>query len=287
MSIGEHLLDLDIQSVNGAWSERDCRIYALGVGAGMGDPAQELDYTTENSEGKNLRVLPTFGLIQGCKAGIASALAHLEDVDLARMLHGEQRIEQHRELPTSARVKTNARFTAVWDKGNSGAVVETRSCVRDAQTDELYATCDQSLFFRGYGGWGGARGPQSSRSIDDRGAPKTEFTIRTRPDQPLLYRLSGDDNPLHSDPAFARRAGFSRPIMHGLCVFGSVGREMVRRFADGDPARFKAMGARFSSPTMPGDDLNVSVWQKNELLSFDVKNQEGKLLLSEGTLELK
>lgn len=287
MSIGEHLLDLKIQAVAGSWSERDCRIYALGVGAGMDDPAEELEYTTENSEGKVLRVLPTFGLIQGCKAGIASALAHLEQVDLARMLHGEQRIEQHRELPTSAMVKTDARFTAVWDKGSSGAVVETRSFVRDAQTDELYATCDQSLFFRGYGGWGGARGPQSPRSTGSRGAPNAEFTIRTRPDQPLFYRLSGDDNPLHSDPAFARRAGFSRPIMHGLCVFGSVGREMLRQFADGNPAKFKTMGARFSSPTMPGDDLNVSVWTADNLLSFDVKNQQGKLLLREGGLELK
>ncbi|MCP3730305.1 3-alpha,7-alpha,12-alpha-trihydroxy-5-beta-cholest-24-enoyl-CoA hydratase [Sphingomonas sp. MG17] len=284
MPIGSQLLDTHVRTVSSSWTARDCLIYALGVGAGMADPAQELEFTTENTEGKPLRVLPTFVLKAACDSGIDAALEHLHDVDHASMVHGEQSLTQHRELPASGAVETECRFVEVWDKG-SGAAVKTRAWVRDARTGALYATCDQTLFFRGHGGWGGPRGPGRPQTATMTGEADVRFTIATRPDQALLYRLSGGLSPVHSDPAYARRAGFAGPILHGVCVLGSVGREFLRRYADGDPARFKFISARFAAPAFPGDDLDVTAWKDGRALAYEVRNQHGQPLLTEGRFE--
>lgn len=280
MPIDDKLAGRSLSAAGGSWTGRDTRLYALGVGAGGADPARELQFTTENTTGVTQRVLPTFGVIEGCRVGVGGLIGELDGVDLSRMLHGTQELEQHRELPASAEVVTSGRVTAVWDKGKA-AVIETEAVTADAVSGEPYATCRQSLFFRGYGGWGGERGP-SGAGPAPQAKPDRTLQATTRPDQALLYRLTGDSNPLHSDPAYARSAGFTRPILHGLCVYGIVGRLLLNEVAGGDPAAVHTIGGRFSAPTYPGDDLLVSVWSNGADHPFVVDNQRGERILSDG-----
>jgi acyl dehydratase len=282
VTINDDLVGRRLPSVRGSWDSRDTRLYALAVGAGGDPPERDLQFTTENTAGVTQRVLPTFGVIEGCRVGVGGLLGELDGVDLSRMLHGTQQLEQHRELPASAQVITSGRITAVWDKGKA-AVVETEAVTADAVSGEPYATSRQSLFFRGYGGWGGERGP-SGASAQLEAEPDRTLPATTRRDQALLYRLTGDSNPLHSDPVFARKAGFSRPILHGLCVYGIVGRLLLNEFADGDPAAFRTLRGRFSAPTYPGDDLVVSVWRNGSGYPFVVDSQRGERILSDGLL---
>jgi acyl dehydratase len=148
--------------------------------------------------------------------------------------------------------------TGIYDKG-SGALVASQSQASDAATGEPLVTSRSGLFIRGEGGWGGDRGPASRWQVPDR-EPDCQIVLQTRPEQALLYRLSGDRNPLHADPQFAARGGFERPILHGLCTYGFTGRALLHALCDGDPARFRAMSGRFSSPVLPGDSLVVSIW---------------------------
>ncbi|MEU9168692.1 MaoC/PaaZ C-terminal domain-containing protein [Streptomyces sp. NPDC048420] len=280
MPINDELIGRRLGVVETSWTSRDTRLYALAVGAGGVDPEQELQFTTENSAGINQRVLPTFGVIDGGRVGVGGLLRELEDVDLSRMLHGAQEVEQHRELPASAEAVTSGRVTAVWDKGKA-AVIETESVTSDAVSGERYVTCRQSLFFRGYGGWGGERGPGAGSPVPEAELDRS-LKATTRLDQALLYRLTGDANPLHSDPAYARGAGFPRPILHGMCVYGMVGRLLLNEFADGDPAAFHSLRGRFSAPTYPGDDLVVSISGRGPEHRFVVDNQRGERILSDG-----
>lgn len=282
MTINDDLVGRRLPSARGSWDSRDTRLYALAVGAGGDAPERELQFTTENTAGVTQRVLPTFGVIEGCRVGVGALLEELDGVDLSRMLHGTQQLEQHRELPAAAQVITSGHITAVWDKGKA-AVVETEAVTADAVSGEPYVTSRQSLFFRGYGGWGGERGP-SVASAQSEAEPDRRLPATTRRDQALLYRLTGDSNPLHSDPAFARKAGFSRPILHGLCVYGIVGRLLLNEVADGDPAAFRTFRGRFTAPTYPGDDLVVSVWHNGTEYPFVVDNQRGERILSDGLL---
>jgi acyl dehydratase len=282
LAIGDHLVGREFKPAVGTWNDTDTRLYAIAVGAGSVDPAKELQFTTQNSIGVEQVVLPSFGVIEGCRVGIGGPLTELPNIDLSRMLHGTQEIEMHRQLPIAANVVTDGRITAVWDKG-SAAVVETETATKDAESGEPYVTCRQSLFFRGYGGWGGERGPSGARKAPD-GTPPIRLRYRTRVDQALLYRLTGDWNPLHSDPTYARNAGFERPILHGLCTYGIVGRLLLNELADGDPARVKSFGGRFSAPTYPGDELHISVWGSGRDYSFAVSNDREEVVLSNGTL---
>ncbi|WP_328352643.1 MaoC/PaaZ C-terminal domain-containing protein [Streptomyces sp. NBC_00445] len=282
MPINDHIVGRELRAAQGSWTGRDTRLYALAIGAGGDDPERELQFTTENTAGVTQRVLPTFGVIEGCRVGVGGLIEELDGVDLSRMLHGTQQVEQHRELPASAQVITSGRVSAVWDKGKA-AVIETEAVTSDAVSGELYVTCRQSLFFRGYGGWGGERGPSGGNPPPE-AKPDRTLEATTRLDQALLYRLTGDTNPLHSDPAYARAAGFPRPILHGLCAYGIVGRLLLNEFADGDPAAFHSLRGRFSAPTYPGDDLVVSVWGEGREHPFVVDNQRGERVLSDGLL---
>ncbi|WP_416975054.1 MaoC/PaaZ C-terminal domain-containing protein [Streptomyces sp. 4F14] len=278
MPINDDLVGLE-KTAEGSWTDRDTRLYAVAVGAGGEDPGRELQFTTENTKGVTQRVLPTFGVIEGCRVGVG-LVTEIDGVDLSRMLHGTQEVEQHRLLPTAAEVITSGKVTAVWDKGKA-AVIETEAVTADAVTGQAYVTCRQSLFFRGYGGWGGGRGP-SGRTPPPEDKPDRTLHASTRTDQALLYRLTGDVNPLHSDPGYARAAGFSRPILHGLCGYGIVGRLLLNEFADGDTAAFASLSGRFSAPAYPGDDLVVSVWGTGREHPFVVDNQRGERVLSDG-----
>ena len=265
-----------------SWTSKDCLLYALGVGAGsLGATGFELEYTTENSADVTQRVLPTFAAVVG---GGGAPRTSLGSFDPAMLVHGEQTIRLSGLIPPDGTVRTTSVVTGIYDKG-SGAVVVGESTSIDPATGNTLFVATTSLFIRGEGGFGGDRGPSgSSRAVPDR-EPDEVVTYSTRPDQALLYRLSGDRNPLHSDPVFAKRAGFERPILHGLCTYGFTGRALLHTLCGSDPVRFGAMHGRFSRPTYPGDTLTISIWSDEEGVRFRTDNQRGETVIDAGTFE--
>jgi acyl dehydratase len=272
-----------------SWNSKDALIYAVGVGAGSVDPTGfELEFTTENSDGVAQRVLPTFTTIVGQGGG---GRASLGEFDPAMLVHGEQSIRLHGEIPPNGSVSTTTTVAGMYDKGSAGLVV-LQSESRHVGSGELAFTNRTALFIRGAGGFGGPRNPEG----DDESAlaaeplptrePDEVVSYATRDDQALLYRLSGDRNPLHSDPTFAKRAGFDRPILHGLCTYGFTGRALLHTVCGSDPGRFGAMRARFSKPTMPGDTLTVSVWDIGDRVPgtyrFRTETQRGETVIDAG-----
>ncbi len=263
-----------------AWTSKDCLLYALGVGAGSEDPLDELAFTTENTGDHPQQVLPTMAVVLA--TGGFNAMGRIGSFNPAMLVHGEQAIELHGPIPTEGRVSTVGEITAIWDKGK-GAVIETRSESTDAATGEPRFTTVSSAFVRGEGGWGGDRGPSGPRHVAPEREPDHVVTYATRPDQALLYRLSGDRNPLHSDPAFAAMGGFPRPILHGLCTYGFTGRALLHSLCGGDPARFGSMEGRFSSPVFPGEALTVRIWitEGGEAV-FHTLGGDGRVVLDAG-----
>lgn len=259
-----------------SWTSKDALLYAVGVGAGLDDPLSELAFTTENTEGTPQRVLPTYAVLLAQVPGAR----RIGDFDPAMLVHAEQAFELHRPLPAEGTLRATAKVTGIYDKG-SGALVVTESTAVDPDTGERLITSRGSVFIRGEGGFGGDRGPRDDWKLPDR-APDHEVTYRTRPEQALLYRLSGDRNPLHSDPAFAARAGFDRPILHGLCTYGVAGRALLHTMAGSDPARFAAMSGRFSSPVMPGESLTTSIWVEGTTALFRTAKEDGTVVIDRG-----
>jgi len=241
-----------------SWTSKDALLYAVGVGAGLGDPLSELQFTTENSEGITQQVLPTFAVL------IAQAATgrKLGDFDRAMLVHAEQAFELHRPLPVEGAVRTVATVTGIYDKG-SGALVTVENEAVDAATGDPMVTARSSTFIRGEGGFGGDRGTSEPWRRPERQADH-QVVLPTRPEQALIYRLSGDRNPLHADPKFAARGGFDRPILHGLCTYGVTGRVLLHTVCGSDPARFGSMSGRFTQPVFPGDTLTVSIWVADE-----------------------
>jgi acyl dehydratase len=244
----------------GSWNSKDCLLYALGVGAGVADPTGfELEFTTENSQDVTQKVLPTFPVVV---PGGGGAFGKIGEFNPAMLVHGEQSVELHASLPVEGTVESVTTITGVYDKG-SGAVVATSTVANDKSTGKALWTTTSSAFIRGEGGWGGDRGPSGAVEFPDR-EPDHTVAYATRPDQALLYRLSGDRNPLHSDPKFAAMGGFDRPILHGLCSFGFTGRALLHALCASDPDRFVSMAARFSKPVFPGEELTVTMWVTGE-----------------------
>jgi acyl dehydratase len=243
------------------WNSRDAIIYALGVGAGSDDPYEELAFTTENSTGIAQLVLPTFALVVSPRA---AAPIPIGDFDRSKSVHGEESLVLHEPLPPDGTGFSTNRIEAIYDKGSGALVVRTTELT--AEDGRPLATARIGQFIRGEGGFGGDPGPKLDWALPD-GPPDHVIEQRTRRDQALLYRLSGDRNPLHSDPLFAARGGFAQPILHGMCSFGFVGRAILS-LAGGDPARFKAMKARFSKPVFPGDTLRSEFWVQGGSLRF-------------------
>ncbi|MFE5509229.1 MaoC/PaaZ C-terminal domain-containing protein [Streptomyces sp. NPDC056529] len=238
-----------------AWDHRDVQLYHLGLGAGVPatDPA-ELRYTLES----RLHVLPSFATVAGGGMGIVDGLsAPGVDVDLMAVLHGAQSITLHRPLPTGGRAVSTSRVAAVHDKGKA-AVLVLRSETADA--DGPLWTSDAQIFVRGEGGWGGDRGPSDRLALPDR-APDRTVERPVREEQALLYRLSGDWNPLHADPEFAALAGFDRPILHGLCTYGMTLKAVVDTLLDGDVTRVRAYRTRFAGIVFPGETLRIRMWR--------------------------
>ena len=275
MPIDPSAVGAEAGPVERSWTSKDALLYAVGVGAGTDD----LPFTTENSAGVDQQVLPTFAVIAG--AG-ANAMSQVGDIDFTQLVHGEQAFELNGPIPVEGTVKTTTKVTGIYDKGK-GAVIATESRSLDAATGELRFTTRSSAFIRGAGGFGGDRGPSAVRNTPPDRAPDTQLTYQTSPDQALVYRLSGDRNPLHSDPEFAKRAGFPKPILHGLCTYGFTGRALLKALCDNDPSRFVSMEGRFSSPVFPGEELTVSIWrtEDGEAL-FTTAAGDGRTVLDSG-----
>ena len=234
-----------------SWTSKDALLYAVGVGAGT----DELTFTTENTANVPQRVLPTFPVVVGLGGG--SIYAKLGSFNPAMLVHGQQSVTLHREVPVDGSATVTARIAAMYDKGKAAVVVTESEAVSGG---EPLFTLTASLFIRGEGGWGGERGPSGPQNVPPERAPDHEVTYQTSPDQALVYRLSGDRNPLHSDPSFAAMGGFDRPILHGLCSYGFTGRALLHSVCGSDPARFEHIEARFASPVLPGEALTIRAW---------------------------
>ncbi|MCU1343794.1 MAG: Enoyl-CoA hydratase [Acidimicrobiia bacterium] len=262
-----------------SWTSKDALLYALGVGAGAEDALSELAFTTENSHGIDQQVLPTMAVVLGSTGG-GEAYASIGTYDSAMLVHAEQAITLHGPLPVEGEAETTTEVTAIYDKGKA-ALIEFTSTSVDARTGApLFATVS-SVFIRGEGGFGGERGPSGGQSEPVTRAPDHSVTYQIRGDQALLYRLSGDRNPLHSDPTFARAGGFDRPILHGLCTYGFTGRALLHTLCDSDPARFRSMQGRFTSPVYPGEAITVKMWKTADTEAlFETTGQDGRTVLA-------
>jgi acyl dehydratase len=259
-----------------SWDSKDCLLYAVGIGAGM----EELEFTTENSSGIDQRVFPTFATIVGQGAGFAMR-GTIGSYNPAMLVHAEQGITLHGPIPVEGTSQTTGKITGIWDKG-SGALVSTEALsVNEKTGDKLFSTYS-SLFIRGEGGWGGERGPSGSKKVTPEREPDHSVSYETLPQQALIYRLSGDRNPLHSDPEFAKAAGFDRPIIHGLCTYGFTGRALLHTLCNSDPKRFRSMLGRFTKPAWPGDTLTVKMWVDGNEAMFRTETQRGDVVLDQG-----
>jgi acyl dehydratase len=282
MPLNHSLVGVPGEPVERSWTSTDALLYAIGVGAGLGDPLQELQFTTENTAGVQQQVLPTYGVLLAQARGAGN----LGDFDRAMLVHAEQSIELHKPLPVEGTLRTSAMVTGIYDKG-SGALIETENRAVDPATGEPTVTTTSGTFIRGEGGFGGDRGTAPAWELPDR-APDQKVTVQTRPEQALLYRLSGDRNPLHADPAFAARGGFSRPILHGLCTYGFTGRVLLHEVCGSDPARFAFMSGRFSRPVLPGESLVISIWAgEDSTAQFRTAKEDGTVVIDRGTLRYR
>jgi acyl dehydratase len=276
MALDHSAIDVESAPHDRSWTSRDALLYAVGVGAGIDDPLSELAFTTENTDGVPQQVLPTYAVLLAQVPGAR----RIGDFDPAMLVHAEQAFELHRPLPAEGAVRATSKVTGIYDKGK-GALVVSEATAVDPATGEPVITSRSSAFIRGEGGFGGDRGPRDDWTAPDR-KPDHEVTYRTRPEQALIYRLSGDRNPLHSDPAFAARAGFDRPILHGLCTYGVTGRALLHAMAGSDPGRFASMSGRFSSPVMPGESLTVSIWAEGATALFRTTKDDGTVVIDRG-----
>jgi acyl dehydratase len=263
-----------------SWTSTDAILYALGVGAGAEDPLDELAFTTENSHDIDQKVLPTFAEMIGGHEGAPS----LGDFNLAQILHAEQSITLHGELPPAATARTTGRVAGFYDKGDN-ALITLESTSVNAATGKPLADSRTTMFVRGEGGFGGERGTNEPWDLPTRPADHI-VTYPTRTNQALLYRLSGDRNPLHSDPWLAKMAGFNRPILHGLCTYGFTGRALLHTVCNSQPASFGTMTARFSNPVQPGQPLEIHIWNNGNKSLFQTKTNN-KTILTRGIFTKK
>jgi len=262
-----------------SWTSKDALLYALGVGAGAIDPLTELEFTTENTADTPQQVLPTMAVVLG--AGGFAAMGKIGSFNPAMLVHGEQAFEVFSPIPVKGTVSTVGEVVGIYDKGK-GALVVSEAVSTDVATGKKLFTNRSSAFIRGEGGWGGDRGPSGPQNVPPEREPDRTLTFQTRSDQALIYRLSGDRNPLHSDPSFAAMGGFDRPILHGLCSYGFTGRALLHGLCEGDPGRFRSMEGRFSSPVFPGEALTINMWVDGAAAVFQTTGGDGRIVIDAG-----
>lgn len=267
------------------YDEKDVMLYALGVGF-MRDPLdeKELPFVYENN---GLKVVPTFASVisRGEAPPENQRMPQKSSINFMMVVDGERRITVHKPLPPKCDVISDERYLDILDKGEGkGAVLIQERVSRDAATGEKLFTIVSSIFARGDGGFGGkAQGGPALHEIPDR-APDLVKECDTRADQAFLYALSGDRNPLHRDPVVAKMVGFPRPILHGLCSYGTACRAVLSTVATYQPERIRQFDVRFSKPVFPGETLVVEMWQGGGTVSWraSVKERPGTVVLNNG-----
>jgi acyl dehydratase len=275
-------LGADLGEGDFTWTKDQVILYHLGLGAGADatDPG-ELEYTYE----KNLKVLPSFGVIPvfGALTGLGGVPGL--DFNFAMLLHGEQDLEIHQPIPTEATVHNKGRIAEIWDKGKAALVVLEMETT-DESGQKLF-TNRFSLFLRGEGGFGGEPGPKAGNAAPAR-EPDGVVEVGLMPQQALIYRLSGDKNPLHADPEFAKLGGFDRPIVHGLCSYGVVCKAIVDHALGGDTTKVARWQARFAGVGYPGETYVISWWNEGDriLVKADSKERNAPIL-SNGAITVR
>jgi len=275
----DEAIGAELDPVEFSWTSSDVQLYHLGLGAGA-DPLDphELRYLADD----NPQVLPTFGNVAQSFHMTTPPEVKFPgiDIELSRVLHASEAIRAPGPIPASGTGIAVTRFTEIWDKGKA-AVIWSETTVSDP-SGKLLWTQKRSIFARGEGGFGGDRGPSTSVVIPDR-APDLELAVPTLPQQALLYRLCGDRNPLHSDPDFASAAGFSRPILHGLCTYGMACKALVDTVLDGDADALGSFGARMAGVVFPGETLRVTAWKEDGRYvgNVSVPAREGSVALGD------
>ncbi|MSP42573.1 MAG: 3-alpha,7-alpha,12-alpha-trihydroxy-5-beta-cholest-24-enoyl-CoA hydratase [Alphaproteobacteria bacterium] len=269
------LLGHVFEPIEVSWDHKDTILYALGVGA---KPEGQLDFVFE---GKGPKVLPSFAVIPG-GCGLAAAIENV-DLRLEMLLHGEQSFTLSRPIPPRAKGRVYSKIIEVWDKGKA-AIVGVESTLEDS--DGVLLTTYASLFVRGAGGFGGERGPAGeARNTPLERAPDAVVSETPLLEQGAIYRLSGDWNPIHIDPEFARLGGFDAPFMHGLCTYGFVCRAALKTLCSDDPAKFTSMTGRFADRVLYGDTIITKIWKTapGEAI-LHAETQKGNIILSQGAV---
>ena len=246
----------EVGAVDFSWTETAVLLYQLAIGA------KNLAYTLETA---GLQVLPSFAVVAPTFHATDPPPLDLPgcDLDLAQVVHGSQEVAVHGPLPTEGSARLTTRITDVWDKGTAAVIWQVGVATSThGDAAELW-TVRSSIFVRGEGGWGGDRGASTPVTPPER-EPDLVTAYDVRDDQALLYRLCGDRNPLHADPAFARRAGFPAPILHGLCTWGIVVREVTEGLLDADAHAVGGFSARFAGVVFPGETIHVEAWDEGE-----------------------
>jgi acyl dehydratase len=266
------------------YDQKAVMLYALGVGAGVEatDP-EELKFVYENDPG--LFVLPSFGVIPPFPALMGLLAVEGMEINLMMLLHGEQYMEIRKHpVPTAGKLTTYPKVANIYDKGK-GALIELEAETKDEAGDVVYYNVF-GTFIRGEGGFGGEKGPAAGNEPPER-APDKVVEMKTLPQQALIYRLSGDINPLHADPNFASMAGYEKPILHGLCTFGFACRAILKSYCDNDPEKFKSVKVRFSRHVFPGETIITEMWEEDGRIIFQVKTAErGEVAISNAAVEL-
>ena len=268
----------EVGTVDFSWTETDVLLYHLAIGAGR---SGDLSYTLETA---GLQVLPSFAVVAPTFHMTDPPPLDLPgcDLDLAQVVHGSQSVAVHGPLPTAGSARLTTRITDVWDKGKA-AVIWQEGTATSPEGQDLW-TVRSSIFVRGEGGWGGDRGSSEPVTPPDR-SPDLQTSYEVRDDQALLYRLCGDRNPLHADPDFAKKAGFPAPILHGLCTWGIVLREVTDGLLSGDAAAVGGFSARFAGVVFPGETIHVSAWDEGDRVLLDATvGDDRRPALADGVL---
>jgi len=273
------------------YGDKDVMLYALGIGLSA-DPLdeRELAFTYE----RGLKVVPTAATVLAASGRATRsepelpAGLHASQINYLMVVHGEQKVELHRPLPAAGTFTAASRTIGAFDKGSDKGAVVMNETVWIDEAGEKVVTLTGSTFARGDGGFGGpSEGAPQPHPTPPR-APDLSLDFQTRTDQALLYRLNGDRNPLHADPEVARRAGFDRPILHGLCTYGITCRAILAGITDYDPEVIASHEARFSAPVFPGDLITVDLWRDGKTVSFEARvKARGATVIKNGKTVLR